>query len=63
MNKDQMKGRIKAALGKTQEVTGKATGDKTMEVEGRPKRSGRKSHGLYGNLKANLAKSYGPPSR
>lgn len=34
MNKDQFKGRAKEAAGKVKEVTGKAVGNKSLEVKG-----------------------------
>lgn len=63
MHKDQTKDRFKAVQGKAKEISGKPSGDKTQEGKGKPRRAGGKGQGLYGDLKANLMKSYGPPSR
>lgn len=34
MNRDQVKGRVKEAVGKVQQKTGKATGNITMQAKG-----------------------------
>ena len=57
MNKDQAKGRVKEVQGKAKEVTGKLSGDQTMELKGKLERAGGKGQGLYGDVKANLKKS------
>lgn len=54
MNKDQVKGRIKEATGKTKKVTGKIIGNKSMEAEGKVDETLGKVQKGYGDLKDDI---------
>lgn len=54
MNKDQVKGRIKEAKGMTKKVTGKITGNKSLEAEGKVEETLGKVQGGYGDLKDDI---------
>jgi uncharacterized protein YjbJ (UPF0337 family) len=54
MNKDQVKGRIEEATGTVKEVTGKVTGDKDLEQEGKVQSIGGKVQAGYGDLKEDI---------
>jgi len=56
MNKDQVKGRIKAAEGKVKQVTGKIVGNKSLEEEGMVQKIVGKVQAGYGDLKDDLKK-------
>ncbi|MCG5076551.1 CsbD family protein [Paraburkholderia tagetis] len=56
MNKDQVKGRIKVAKGKLEEVVGKATGNKTTNLKGRVEQVVGKTQAAYGDAKEQLRK-------
>jgi uncharacterized protein YjbJ (UPF0337 family) len=51
MNKDQVKGRIDQAAGAVKEATGKAVGNKNLEVKGQLEKVGGKVQATYGDLK------------
>jgi uncharacterized protein YjbJ (UPF0337 family) len=51
MNKDQVKGRIDQATGAVKEATGKAVGNKNLEVKGQLEKVGGKVQATYGDLK------------
>jgi len=57
MNKDQVKGRVEEAKGKTKEVTGKAVGNKEREQKGRIQKAGGKIQAGYGDLKEDVKDS------
>lgn len=54
MNKNQVKGRIKAAKGKGKQVVGKAVGNKQMEYEGRLQNVGGKARAAAGDLQEDI---------
>jgi uncharacterized protein YjbJ (UPF0337 family) len=54
MNKDQVKGRIKEAKGTAKKVTGKITGNKRLEAEGKVEETLGKVQGGYGDLKDDI---------
>lgn len=56
MNKDQIKGRVEEAKGKTKEVAGNVTGNRTLEVKGKVQKTFGKTQAGYGNVKDNLKK-------
>jgi uncharacterized protein YjbJ (UPF0337 family) len=51
MNKNQIKGRINEAKGKSQEVAGKTVGNKQLQREGKVDKLGGKAEAAYGDLK------------
>ena len=51
MNKDQVKGRAKAAKGKIKEATGKAVGSERLKGEGRAEQVAGKTQATYGDAK------------
>lgn len=51
MNRDQAKGRVKAAVGKTKEVAGKAVGNDTLRVKGAVEKTAGKVQSSYGDAK------------
>jgi len=57
MNKNQIKGRADEAKGKIKEVTGKVTGDKSMEYKGKAEKHGGKTEAAYGDLKRDVKKA------
>lgn len=57
MNKDQVKGRTREATGKVKEMTGKFTGNKTLEVKGRMQKTAGKIQAGFGDLKHDLKKA------
>ncbi|HEY2678600.1 MAG TPA: CsbD family protein [Steroidobacteraceae bacterium] len=56
MNKDQVKGRAEQAVGKVKEVTGKTTGNKTLEEKGRLDEAAGKIRANYGDIKSEVNK-------
>ena len=54
MNKDQVKGATKEAVGKVQEAAGKLVGNKTQEAKGLGKQAAGGAQKAYGNAKADL---------
>ena len=56
MNRDQVKGRVKEAKGRLEEVVGKATGNETTKVKGRVKQVVGKTQALYGDAKEQFKK-------
>jgi uncharacterized protein YjbJ (UPF0337 family) len=63
INKDQVKGRLKEAEGKINEVAGKVTGDKKLEVKGKVQTIGGEAQAKLGDVrqdvKASLNKNKG----
>lgn len=57
MNKNQVDGRADEAKGKAKEVTGKVTGDKDMEYEGKAEKTGGKTEAAYGDIKSDIKKA------
>ena len=51
MNKDQVKGSVKQAVGKVQQKTGEAIGSDKQQVKGAAKQVEGKVQKEYGNLK------------
>jgi len=58
MNKDQAKGRVAEAVGKTKEVAGKIVGNENLELKGKIQGALGKVDASYGDAKANLEKSH-----
>lgn len=57
MNKDQIKGRARAAEGKVQEVVGRIVGNDRQEAKGIVKKNLGKLQATLGDLKQNLKNS------
>jgi uncharacterized protein YjbJ (UPF0337 family) len=57
MNKDQVKGRVGEAEGKTKEATGVILDDKEMKEEGKTQKNVGKVQKGYGDIKKDLEKS------
>lgn len=51
MNKDQVKGTIKDAAGKVQEITGKAIGNDTQRLQGLKRQAEGKTQKAAGDVK------------
>lgn len=51
MNKDQVKGRVKEAVGNIKENIGKAIGDKKLQGKGMVEKTAGKAQGGYGDVK------------
>lgn len=51
MNKDQVKGRVEQVKGAVKEVAGKATGNKSLEVEGKLDKLTGKVQSSHGDAK------------
>jgi len=51
MNKDQVEGRVDQAKGKIKEVTGRVTGNESLEAEGVAEKTGGKVQSTYGDAK------------
>jgi uncharacterized protein YjbJ (UPF0337 family) len=56
MNKDQVKGRVKEAIGNIKEGLGKATGDKKLQGKGIVEKTAGKVQGGYGDAKEKVEK-------
>lgn len=56
MNKDQVEGRIKEAIGAIKEVTGKVVGNKSLEHKGSVEKGVGQILASYGDLKKNIYK-------
>ena len=54
VNKDQVEGRIRVVKGKYNEVAGKVTGDKKLEVKGKVQQIGGKAQEKLGDVKQKL---------
>ena len=54
MNKDQVKGRVEQVKGAVKEVAGKATGNKSLEVEGKLDKLSGKIQSGHGDAKEKL---------
>jgi len=54
MNKDQIKGRAKQGKGKVKEVTGRVTGNKTLEGKGKLEKATGKAQAGYADLKSEV---------
>jgi len=57
MNKDQVKGRAKEAMGKAKEVTGKVVGNKKMEHNGTSEKNQGRSAASLADLKDDFKKN------
>ncbi|AKJ31785.1 CsbD family protein [Caldimonas brevitalea] len=51
MNRDQLKGRMEQAKGKTKEMAGRATDDLSLEAKGRVQKNVGDMRGDYGDAK------------
>jgi len=56
MNKQQIKGRVKAVKGRVKEATGKLVGDKAMERKGKAEKGAAEKKVLYEDLKEDFRK-------
>ena len=56
MNKQQIKGRVKAVKGRVKEATGKLVGDKAMERKGTAEKNAADKRVLYEDLKEDTRK-------
>ena len=56
MDKDQIKGRVKEAAGKTKEAIGKFVGNKDLEIEGNVEKNIGKVQATYGDIKDKVEK-------
>lgn len=56
MNKDQVKGRVKEAVGKVKEVTGKVIGNKTLEAKGNIQKTAGEAQAKSGDLERDVKK-------
>jgi uncharacterized protein YjbJ (UPF0337 family) len=54
INKDQVEGRAKEAVGKVQEVAGKTLGNKTQQVKGVAHKVAGQAQAAYGDVKEDL---------
>jgi len=54
MNKDQVKGRLKAVEGTVKEVTGKIVGNKSLEEKGKVEKVVGKVQSGYGDIKEDI---------
>lgn len=54
MNKEQIKGRYEAAKGKAKQVTGRITGNKELEIEGRLQKHAGKARAGIGDIGAEI---------
>ena len=54
MNKQQIKGRVKAVKGRMKEATGKLVGDKAMERKGKAEKNAAEKKVLYEDLKQDV---------
>jgi uncharacterized protein YjbJ (UPF0337 family) len=51
MDKEHVKGAADKAVGKTKEVAGRVTGDKTLEIDGKVQQAKGAIHNKVGNAK------------
>lgn len=56
VNKDQVKGRLKKAGGKVEEVAGRIVGDKFLEQKGKYRKNVGAAQAGYGDMKNKLKK-------
>ena len=56
MNKDQVKGRVEQAKGKSKEAAGKVFGKKGLEQKGKLHKTGGKVQAAYGDKKNDITK-------
>ena len=54
MNKDQVEGRIKKTKGTVKDVTGKVTGNKSLEQKGKLQKTVGKAQAGYGDIKNDI---------
>ena len=54
MNKQQIKGRVKAVKGRVKEATGKLVGDRAMERKGKAEKNAADKKVLYEDLKQDV---------
>lgn len=57
MNRNQLKGRANAAMGKIKEITGRLTGKDAMERKGNAETQGGKVEAGYGDTKDDFSKA------
>jgi uncharacterized protein YjbJ (UPF0337 family) len=57
MNKDQLKGRVKEAVGKVKEVTGKVVGNETLEAKGKVQKAAGEAQAKSGDLTSDVKKA------
>jgi uncharacterized protein YjbJ (UPF0337 family) len=57
INKDQVKGRVKEAAGKVQEVAGRAVGNSNQEAKGNINKNVGAAQAKYGDVKSNVKDS------
>ncbi len=57
MNENELKGNAKAAKGKTKEVTGKVTGDKSTEYKGKVEKHQGKAGAVLGDINGEAKKT------
>jgi uncharacterized protein YjbJ (UPF0337 family) len=58
INKDQVKGRVKEAAGKVQEVAGKAVGSADQQVKGNIKKNVGAAQAKFGDAKSDVKDSH-----
>ena len=58
INKDQVKGRVKEATGKVQEVAGKATGSLSQQAKGMANQVAGASQAKFGDAKETVKENY-----
>ena len=58
INKDQVEGRAKAAVGKAQEVAGKAVGSLSEQAKGLANQVAGKAQAKFGDAKETLKENY-----
>lgn len=56
MNKDQVKGRVEEAKGKSKEAAGKVSGKKSLEQKGKLHKTAGKIQAGYGDIKSDMKK-------
>ena len=54
INKDQVKGRVKAAEGKIKEISGALVGNESLEAKGKIQKNLGKAQAKYGDIKHDL---------
>lgn len=57
MNKDQTQGRVEEVKGKIKEAVGKTTGNKELEQKGKAQNLGGKIQAGFGDLKSDIKKA------
>ncbi len=57
INKDQVEGRVKEAVGKVQEVAGRTVGNKTQEAKGAINKNVGAAQAKFGDVKSHVKDS------